>query len=293
MEALYLLCSIFTNAVTSAFLSVSLLLRSLLPSRFSSSSSSSSSECVRLYEGRVKHVRARPVSHEFEYQVKYALLDLDRAPPPDVHLTADRARKIAETNGPVFLLTIPKSVGYEQNPLSIYYCYDLIQDNKSSLKTCIAEVTNTPWGERVNFVFQPGSDFVAKPLHVSPFMDMMGNWRIETNEPGENLSVIISVHHETLGNYFTAILRAKQVDSVKDSISVQSYFWLMPHKVAFWIYWQAVRLWIKNVKFLDHPKYFKPNYRDEALERDKKLSCGGQNGKQRYCVWTDAKWPWS
>jgi len=32
------------------------------------------------------------------------------------------------------------------------------------------QVTNTPWGERVSFVFDPHSDLVAKALHVSPFM---------------------------------------------------------------------------------------------------------------------------
>ena len=34
----------------------------------------------------------------------------------------------------------------------------------------VFQVTNTPWGERVSFVFNPNSDLVAKPLHVSPFM---------------------------------------------------------------------------------------------------------------------------
>ena len=37
------------------------------------------------------------------------------------------------------LLTIPPSVGYEQNPLSLYYCYD-IEGSTRCLKKCIAEV---------------------------------------------------------------------------------------------------------------------------------------------------------
>jgi len=36
-------------------------------------------------------------------------------------------------------LTIPASVGYEQNPLSVYYCYD-VEDSDTRLKKCIAEV---------------------------------------------------------------------------------------------------------------------------------------------------------
>lgn len=35
------------------------------------------------------------------------------------------------------LLTIPQSVGYEQNPLSLYYCYD---SDDQPLQKCIAEV---------------------------------------------------------------------------------------------------------------------------------------------------------
>ena len=43
------------------------------------------------------------------------------------------------------LLTIPPSVGYVQNPLSVYYCYDVEAEAQASastqlLKKCIAEV---------------------------------------------------------------------------------------------------------------------------------------------------------
>jgi DUF1365 family protein len=38
------------------------------------------------------------------------------------------------------------------------------------------QVTNTPWGERVSFVFNPAGDVSPKALHVSPFMDMDNTW---------------------------------------------------------------------------------------------------------------------
>ncbi|XP_044983746.1 uncharacterized protein LOC123450675 [Hordeum vulgare subsp. vulgare] len=124
---------------------------------------------AQLYEGRVRHSRRRPTGHAFEYAVRYALIDLDLLPLPG-HLSAADTRVIASTPAPR-LLTVPKSVGYEQNPLSIYYCYDAAaQEQDEHLKMCIAEVTNTPRGEKVMFTFQPCSDLVAKPLHVSPFM---------------------------------------------------------------------------------------------------------------------------
>lgn len=37
-------------------------------------------------------------------------------------------------------------------------------------------MTNTPWNERVTFVFDPAGARVAKALHVSPFMDMHNTW---------------------------------------------------------------------------------------------------------------------
>ncbi|XP_052291497.1 uncharacterized protein LOC102609914 isoform X2 [Citrus sinensis] len=314
MEIMYLLCSILSTAFTSLALSLLLPFRTLLRRRCPPRASSSySSDPVSLYEGTVWHDRRRPVRHSFKYPVRYALFDLDHAPqaPPD-HLSAGEARRVAETNGPVLLLTIPPSVGYEQNPLSLYYCYD-VEGSTQCLKKCIAEVTNTPWGERVTFVFNPKSDLVAKPLHVSPFMDMHGNWSIRANAPGENLLVEISVQHPELGDYFVATLKAKRVSSQLMS-DQDMFFWLMPHKVAFWIYWHALKLWWKNVAFIQHPRYTNPLYRKEALVRDQKLQCcpaagwdndnhlqvdgncprylfDRNNGDHRF-AWRNAKWPW-
>ncbi|KAL6647047.1 hypothetical protein ACP70R_014484 [Stipagrostis hirtigluma subsp. patula] len=320
MEALFLLASLAATLLSSTLHSLLLLLRLLLSlfRRRAAPGGGAAAAAARLYEGRVRHSRRRPAAHAFEYPVRYALVDLDRLPLPG-HLSAADARRIASTSGSVHLLTIPKSVGYEQNPLSIYYCYDAsAQDQDGELKMCIAEVTNTPWGERVMFTFQPGSDLVAKPLHVSPFMDMLGNWSIRADAPGESLYVVISVQHPTLGNYFTAALQAKLVGQTSNSDRIAAFFWLMPHKVAAWIYWEALRLWLKNVKFLDHPRYLNLGYRDQALKRDLEIrsSCsflqkprsrselateisnhqdnkGDGNIMKRWCVWKDAQWPWS
>ncbi|KAK1309169.1 hypothetical protein QJS10_CPA09g00644 [Acorus calamus] len=311
MEAVYLICSLASTSIRSTVQSLILAVRSLLLLRSPTTTHDDDGEGpVRLYEGHVRHVRTAPARHAFTYPVRYALLDLDVAAPSKGHVSADEARRVATTDGPVMLLTIPESVGYEQNPLSVYYCFD----RDGSLEKCIAEVTNTPWGERVTFVFRPGADLVAKPLHVSPFMDMLGNWSIHANPPGENLFLMISSQHPTFGNYFTATLKAKRVGSTSSSLHSEIFFWLMPHKVAFWIYWQAVKLWWKNISFIQHPRYGNPGYREEALVRDQKLkysqtmgedkcnyvhldecqsnSSSHGDAENRYCVWRDAQWPW-
>ena len=74
--------------------------------------------------------------------------------------------------GEVLLLTTPISAGYTQNPISVYYCLDAA----GVLCVCIAEVTNTPWGARVTFLFRPDGQRVPKAMHVSPFMDMRSTW---------------------------------------------------------------------------------------------------------------------
>lgn len=105
MEILYLLCSILSTFFTSLALSLLLPFRTLLGHRCPSraSSSSSSSDAVSFYEGTVWHDRRRPVRHTFTYPVRYALFDLDHAPhAPSDHLSAAEARRVAETNGPVY-----------------------------------------------------------------------------------------------------------------------------------------------------------------------------------------------
>jgi DUF1365 family protein len=38
-------------------------------------------------------------------------------------MTAQQARAIAGTAGPVWFLSFPPSMGYDQNPIAVYYCY--------------------------------------------------------------------------------------------------------------------------------------------------------------------------
>jgi len=149
---------------------------------------------VEFYVGTVIHARRRPKENKFSYPVRMALIDLDKPPywwvpgrTADT-LNAQKARSMAGTNGPVYLLTHPPAANYVQNPISVYYCYSRVRvvdgdttDERVILSMCLAEVTNTPWGERVWFAFNPGlgadeGTVVPKALHVSPLMDMKSSW---------------------------------------------------------------------------------------------------------------------
>lgn len=146
---------------------------------------------MNLYVGTVRHRRFQTRRNAFRYRVAYAYVDLDALPArrgpvsfrADDYLSADAARAQAGTSGPVRLLTTPRVLGLIFNPVSFYYCFEA-----GALKAVLAEVTNTPWGER--HVYEAG-DGIAKALHVSPLMGMDQTYRFVAPEPGPTLSVHI------------------------------------------------------------------------------------------------------
>ena len=85
-------------------------------------------------------------------------------------LVADRTG--AAPDGPIRLLTNLRTLGRCFNPVSFYYCFD--RDER--LEAVVAEVTNTPWGERHAYVLTGGGRVLRgehkKAMRVSPFMGM-------------------------------------------------------------------------------------------------------------------------
>src|SRR5215471_17054574 len=108
-----------------------------------------------LYFGTLRHRRWEPRRHEFTYRLFMAFLDIDRIPeltrisqflsynrwnwasfderdhfgdpriPLRERLAADAAAKgLSLPDGPIFLLTHLRYLGYNFNPISFFYCYD-------------------------------------------------------------------------------------------------------------------------------------------------------------------------
>jgi DUF1365 family protein len=177
-----------------------------------------------LYEGWVRHRRLLGVTHELRTHYFTAYLDLDELPElfdssrlwsarrraiaafrREDHLgdpalaLADEVRSLVAArtgtapSGPIRLLTNLRYFGHCFNPVSFYYCFD---SGGEHVETIVAEVTNTPWGERHAYVLEPDAarpaggvlhGRFAKEFHVSPFMgmDYTYAWRMTT--PGEQL----------------------------------------------------------------------------------------------------------
>ncbi|KAK9842105.1 hypothetical protein WJX81_008576 [Elliptochloris bilobata] len=223
------------------------------------------------------------------------------------HMTATEARRFAGTDGPVHLLTNPVAASYVQNPISVYYCfaagsdvhpaeasaaragpapsalegyhspaaYDRAPNGRSSgcspaagrLQRCIAEVTNTPWGARVTFAFEPGRQAVPKAMHVSPLMDMHSTWTLRAEAPGERLALAVSAAHPELGDFFSAKLRARRdaraARNERAGLATLLRYGYLPQRIALWIYWQAVVLLCKGARFFPYPD---PHLSDFLLE---------------------------
>jgi len=258
---------------------------------------------VTFYEGVVEHVRTKPVENAFKYKVRLCLVNLDNPPQwwldstttnqSDISLTSNQVRERCKTGGPVRILTVPSCCGYTQNPISVYYAYD---EDCVTLKHCIAEVTNTPWGERVLFTFDPGmKEGLPKSLHVSPFMDLKNTWKIKTEAPSENkgLRVHIQVGHPEHGNYFMARLSLKESKhrtrrSESADFSTLYNYGYMPQRVAVWIYWQAMVLLWKGAPLFMHPTL--DSYRGAVAKE-----MNQRQKESKFCSWDwkHVRWPWN
>ncbi|XP_050108840.1 uncharacterized protein LOC126587809 [Malus sylvestris] len=79
---------------------------------------------------RYRLARAPPVLFTTLFAMQSTTRSLTWTTRRNLSPTTSPPRKLAALPAPTaelsLLLTIPQSVGYEQNPLSLYYCYDLV-----------------------------------------------------------------------------------------------------------------------------------------------------------------------
>jgi hypothetical protein len=213
-------------------------------------------ELDRVFEGRWFWSAKRPALARFRREDHLG----DPGRPLDVAVRDLVAEAGApRPSGPIRLLTHLQYFGYCFNPVSFYYCFDAADER---LETIVAEVNNTPWGERHCYVLDPGKDrgrhghhryHPAKMMHVSPFMEMDVDYDWRFNEPGERLTVHMENAREG-DKVFDATLDLERVEIGGAALArVLAFYPLMTAKVIGAIHWEAFKLWLKGSPVHTHP----------------------------------------
>jgi uncharacterized protein len=196
-----------------------------------------------MYEGTIRHRRFAAGSHEFRHRIALAYADLD-APPRGRFLDRAAIERLAGAAvGDIRLLTMPRSLGVAFNPVSFYYCFDAA----GALTHVVAEVTNTPWGERHTYVLPRGEGSPDKALHVSPFMGMDHAYAVRAPEPGATLSV--HIESRRAGELaFDATLNLERRPYSRLRLAGASI------RTLTLIYAHAIALKVKGAPYFPHPR---------------------------------------
>ena len=252
-----------------------------------------------LYTGTLRHRRFRPRRHEFTYTLFMVCLDIDRIPElmarspwtsynrfnwasfnerdhfGDPHLSLRervmqdaREQGILLPDGPIFLLTHLRYLGYCFNPISFYFCYD----RSGHLDTVLAEVHST-FGETRNYWLgpenrQPSANALRfrcpKTLHVSPFMGMSLDYEFVLTEPHDRLVAHMNTIEqvaalETAQPLLDATLElSRQPWTSRELAAILFRHPWMTAKVIGAIHWQALLLLLKRVPVFTHPARVRP-----------------------------------
>ena len=232
-----------------------------------------------IYEGALTHVRSSPKAHRFDYNFATFYCDLEEIPdlcarsrllsferfnwvsfhrqdylPSHRTLRDEVVHQIQEKTGTTFdgqiaLLANWRSFGTLLNPIALFYCF---QDER--LIQVVAEVHNTPWNERYVYVVPISADMTSqKQFHVSPFMPMDTQYLWQLSAPGTACRAQIQVSR--LGQVFFSA-KFSLVAQRFSSRNISRYCLSRPFhaaQVIGRIYWQAFKLFLKQVPFHGHP----------------------------------------
>ncbi len=242
-----------------------------------------------LYAGEVVHQRFAPKQHRLAYHIFQVLLDLDRVDADlkqtrllsrnrfnlfgfydgdhgpdqtdrtgslrDRMVTMLRTRDAWRDGDRVFLLTMPRVLGFVFNPISLYF----VAAPDDSVRTVVYEVNNT-FGDRHSYVM-PVRDtgrtihqHSGKRLHVSPFMETTGlSYDFDLIAPAETFALKIDLKSGEQRMLFAGFTARREALTDKALWRLFLSLPLMTLKVVAGIHWEALKIWLKGIGLKPKP----------------------------------------
>lgn len=254
--------------------------------------------------GRVIHKRLFPKINTFNYGIYYLLLPLSQLSSSieNKYLKFNRwgllsfynkdhghrdendlnewtqeilkKHNVKNADGEIFLLTMPRVLGYVFNPVSFWYCYD----KSEHLRAVICEVNNT-FGETHTYVCVhddgrviSNDDYLmgSKVFHVSPFMEREGHYTFRFSQSDDKIGARI--------DFFDAEGKKKLITALSghfskmDENACSKAFWRYPlvtMRSIFLIHYQAMKLFLKGTEYVPKPLQRKDKVTRAHTEKEK------------------------
>jgi uncharacterized protein len=238
-----------------------------------------------LYTGAITHRRFIPKSHGFSYPffMYYLKLDeIEKIPSigrlfsttkwafnrffrPDYYGDSSQPLHVAikrrmaeitgeEVKGPVYGLMNMRTLGLYFSPVNFYYGFN----EDLNFTHFLAEVSNIPWNERYQYAhFVEDGNYTPtepKQFKVSPFNPVNQQYTWSIQPPGEAIGVELGVNDER-GLVFEASLALKREPLSKKTLQKQLFKKpVMTASIVAGIYWQALRLYLKQIPYIPYEK---------------------------------------
>jgi uncharacterized protein len=228
------------------------------------------------------HGRKGPVRNDFRYTVDYLLLDPEKVQAPALFSRnranlmalhdadhggqpgqgrgAPWAREVLADHGlaadRLLLLAQPRLLGHVFNPVSFWLSYDHL----GHLRAVIAEVSNT-YGDRHSYlchredrapITREDTITAQKIFHVSPFQPVDGTYAFRFDIRPDRIGVWID-YTTAGGGLFTNLIgpRLRLTNAGVLASAFRRPFG--SRRVPALIHWQALKLWLKKVRFHNRP----------------------------------------
>ena len=242
------------------------------------------------YEVAIFHKRTKPFKHFFSYSYPAIMLNLEKyntikkknffsinkfnilsfhskdhgARKKDANLTVWVKNTINKkfkynNNLTVYLLSVPRFLGYVFNPISIYFCID----NKKKLKFVIYEVKNTHH-EQHCYVFKINKKnrkkhTAIKKLYVSPFLRSDMRYDFSLNSIFPCIGLKINANNESM--QLLTGLKTKEISFSNMGLLKEIFKNLFfSQRIMLLIHFQAIKIFKKGKKF-----FFKPQKNKDAI----------------------------